>query len=785
MSALSPQQGATPSPAVSSATFGPGASGSHTNATSNAQTSLPGGAQTAHASDRGSARAAPPSVSSNGTLSEAPHIIEGPSGRILCVADVRGNIGLLNSLAAEHQASAIIHTGDFGFYNTDSLDRISDKTLRHLVQYSALIPQQLRNKLLGADPVRGAQPPPAAAAAASSTSGMRAQIASSPTPLLSEFPLLLSGALKLDVPVFTVWGACEDVAVLERFRVGDYRVHNLQILDEATTRAIEVGGVRLRLFGLGGAVVYHKLFDNGEGAATIAGGQGTMWTTILQIGELIDTAQKHFDPSETRVLITHASSGREGLLAQVALAVKADLTISAGLHFRYGLSYNEFSVQHDTENYRNKLVHAKAAFGEVWDTVKTQVEEVIDPNQRVLLNHALAATNRVPPLATATGAASEEPAWKNTWNWNLPDAVYGSLVLDIKEGRIGSEMRSQGFNFAYRKSNVPSSIAGTAPSHAHNGPLAHPAGHVAAAGLGRQAMPAAAAAGGIAVKSPPTGPGSAFKQQAPPSGPKGGTTNAFPKGQGPSAAPRSQHQRVATGGSAALSSSDTEQVRSKGQHPSRPQGKATQQRSADGSRDLTSNGKHPSGKDVPKEGPASGSEGPLGKPKKSRGGKQKGPGGSKSAGEGGETSGAEGLTSANEGALSSSKKEGGKPKKRDDKQTQQQQQQQQHKQTSSKGDWDKSAEQADGGAARDGEGKGGDAVASTKPGDESGKEGGSGSNRGGSRGGSRGGRGGARGGRGGRGKSTSGGSTSADGSSAPAAGASEGAGGAGATNGSS
>lgn len=48
----------------------------------------------------------------------------------------------------------------------------------------------------------------------------------------------------------------------------------------------------MRLFGLGGAVVSHKLFDNGTGTATIAGGGGTMWTTVLQIGELVDTAQK-------------------------------------------------------------------------------------------------------------------------------------------------------------------------------------------------------------------------------------------------------------------------------------------------------------------------------------------------------------------------------------------------------------------------------------------------------------------------------------------------------------
>lgn len=37
---------------------------------------------------------------------------------------------------------------------------------------------------------------------------------------------------------------------------------------------------------------HSKLIKIGEGFATIAGGQGTMWTTALQIGELVDTAQR-------------------------------------------------------------------------------------------------------------------------------------------------------------------------------------------------------------------------------------------------------------------------------------------------------------------------------------------------------------------------------------------------------------------------------------------------------------------------------------------------------------
>jgi hypothetical protein len=120
------------------------------------------------------------------------------------------------------------------------------------------------------------------------------------------------------------------------------------------------------------------LFDNGDGRATIAGGQGTMWTTVLQIGELLDTARRVYDASETRLLVTHASPGREGILAQLALATRADLTVSAGLHFRHASSYNEFSVQEDMDGFRTKLVKGKETFDRVWESVKSQVETVVE-----------------------------------------------------------------------------------------------------------------------------------------------------------------------------------------------------------------------------------------------------------------------------------------------------------------------------------------------------------------------------------------------------------------------
>src|ERR1700761_879718 len=246
---------------------------------------------------------------------------------------------------------------------TASLERINDRTLRHLLQYSPLIPAQQRSTLLADD---------------TSPAQQRQTLHNSNLELLTEFPQLLNGNIKLSVPVFTVWGACEDVTVLEKFRMGVYEVENLHVLDEATTRCLDVGGVKLRLLGLGGALVTHKLFDNGDGQATIAGGGGTMWTTALQIGELVDTAQRVYDATETRLLVTHASPGRDGLIAQLALVVRADLTISGGLHFRYATSYNEFSVQGDVEGYRTKLLRGKESLEKVWESVKGQVESVVE-----------------------------------------------------------------------------------------------------------------------------------------------------------------------------------------------------------------------------------------------------------------------------------------------------------------------------------------------------------------------------------------------------------------------
>jgi len=122
-------------------------------------------------------------------------------------------------------------------------------------------------------------------------------------------------------------------------------------------------------------------------------------------------------------------------------------------------------VQGDFEGFRHKLLAGKEGFDKVWDSVKSQVDNVIDEHQRILLDKALSVIERIPQPQAQTGApptaTGEEPAWKNCWNWNLCDAAFGSLTLDIKEGRISAELKSQGFNYAYRRTATPGTVAHT------------------------------------------------------------------------------------------------------------------------------------------------------------------------------------------------------------------------------------------------------------------------------------------------------------------------------------
>jgi hypothetical protein len=123
------------------------------------------------------------------------------------------------------------------------------RILRHLLQYSPLIPPATRQQLLAIPQTEPRE---------TLLTALNNAFIHFP---LSQFPHLLTGAITFPVPVFTVYGLIEDVRILERFRTGEYQVQNLTVIDEACSRLIETSGVKLRLFGLGGALALHKMCE--------------------------------------------------------------------------------------------------------------------------------------------------------------------------------------------------------------------------------------------------------------------------------------------------------------------------------------------------------------------------------------------------------------------------------------------------------------------------------------------------------------------------------------------
>lgn len=97
-----------------------------------------------------------------------------------------------------------------------------------------------------------------------------------------------------------------------------------------------------------------------------------------------------------------------------------------------------------------------------------------------MLRNALNVVNRIPPsLSETEGSDKSESSWerdelayKNMWNFNLPDVAYGTLLFNIHQGIMASEMRSYGLNFSYRRSQqpspVPSAVAAEKPNQYRN-----------------------------------------------------------------------------------------------------------------------------------------------------------------------------------------------------------------------------------------------------------------------------------------------------------------------------
>jgi predicted phosphodiesterase len=334
-----------------------------------------------------------------------------PGTRLLLLSDTHGALAQIDELSARVGADAVLHAGDFGFYDDGSVDRLEARELFLRVIHSNL--------------------PDAAKKQAKKLSGDKMRSFIKNELPLSDLGAWLREGRGFRVPVYAVWGNHEDRVVIEDLLAKKTRVENLHLLHDAADHRVGP----FELFGLGGNIVPGLL---GDQPSPLAGKGGKVWTTLAQIGGLAMAMQRPKEPGTARVLVSHLSPGREPLLGHLCARLGVDLTVSGHMGSPWTAVWEEFSVRNPEESVR-RLLDAQAALAPVLEAPLPE-----DPRLRAQVEQARSLLASLPePVVDERGAPM--PRWyRGCFNVNLPDVPDGYAVLTESDGRLSLETVSRG-----------------------------------------------------------------------------------------------------------------------------------------------------------------------------------------------------------------------------------------------------------------------------------------------------------------------------------------------------
>ncbi len=310
------------------------------------------------------------------------------------MSDTHGNLDTINELAEKTQANAIIHAGDFGFYDHESFRRISARELFLLISHSPIWKEYNVSKQTNRD--------------------VLIDIVKQHK-LLGDFCDYLSGDKKFIVPVFAVWGNHEDVTVIKKL-TADCEVENLNML--TSEYCYQLCDNSVALFGLGGNfLIGGKLLDN-----PIAGHAGKVWSTLHEFGTLYKIIKQKTKPS---IFVSHVSPGKEPLLTRLISHFMPNFWISGHMGAPFTCVWNQFTIREMNESL------------EWFKTELPLINEVLkNKNLTEEVQLALELINREIPR--------KDYWFKQMWNINLPDAKDGYAVITIENGRFSLETYSRG-----------------------------------------------------------------------------------------------------------------------------------------------------------------------------------------------------------------------------------------------------------------------------------------------------------------------------------------------------
>lgn len=321
--------------------------------------------------------------------------------RILLISDTHGNLDIINQKVVETNADMVIHAGDFGFYDEQSIHRLSPRELRLLIAHSPSWRQYQVDKQTELETL--------------------IEIVKKHR-LLGDFPDYISGEKQFLVPTYAVWGNHEDLQVLKQLKAG-LHINNLHLLDEHYFYQFhKQDELEFSLYGLGGNfLASRKLFDK-----PIAGNGGKVWSTLHQFGALYKQVKHTDKPS---IFVSHVSPGKEPLLVQLMTHFMPNFWISGHMGAPFACTWNQFTIREMHESLEWLEVNV--------DFIEEQYQKGNLSEEAVLAYELIKQ-----PIV-------KDDVWfKKMWNINLPDVKDGYALLSVENSMFSLETHSSGIKFA-------------------------------------------------------------------------------------------------------------------------------------------------------------------------------------------------------------------------------------------------------------------------------------------------------------------------------------------------
>ena len=298
--------------------------------------------------------------------------------KILLISDTHGrHIDRISAYAEEWKADVCIHAGDFGFYDTSSVETMSQRERYLLVKHSALPDDEIGKLLKG-----------------NAQDWKEAIIQKR---LLGMFPDFLADKMRFGWPVYATWGNHDDSEVV--LRMIKTPIPNLRILHENTFYDLS----DFVLLGVGGNCTPAKAFDQHHRG--LPGARCRPTSELHQYCDLLKTA-KNIPVGKRKILVTHVSPLVEPFIELVAWQIGADLTVSG---------------------------HMGRKNGETGVTDSSRLSVLRQTYENLLRLY--------PKAEPELGLFYPEPGNHIVQHINLPDAEDGYGALEYADGIFHSEIR--------------------------------------------------------------------------------------------------------------------------------------------------------------------------------------------------------------------------------------------------------------------------------------------------------------------------------------------------------